>query len=217
MCGRFSIFAPAETLRIRFNALFNEEFKPTYNAAPTQRLPVITQDEPRTIHLYRWGLIPSWAKEPKIGNQMINARAETLLQKPSFQDSFKKRRCLVLTDGFYEWKQTSDQKTPYRISIQDNDLFVFAGIWDVWRTPGGETLRSFSIITTEPNELMRSLHNRMPVILKKENEHSWLQDVDTQEAQSMLEPYPLDDLKAYPISTLVNNPRNNSGNVIRPL
>jgi len=197
--------------------LFTEEFKPTYNAAPTQSLPVITQDEPRTIDLYRWGLIPNWAKEPKVGNQMINARAETLLQKPSFRDSFKRRRCLVLTDGFYEWKQTSNQKIPYRISIRDNNLFAFAGIWDVWRTLGGETLRSFSIITTEPNQAVRSLHNRMPVILKKDNEHRWLQDIDTQEAQSMLEPYPLDDLKVYPISTLVNNPRNNSEDVIRPL
>lgn len=197
--------------------MFTEEFKPTYNAAPTQSLPVITQDEPRTIDLYRWGLIPNWAKEPKVGNQMINARAETLLQKPSFRDSFKRRRCLVLTDGFYEWKQTSNQKIPYRISIRDNNLFAFAGIWDVWRTLGGETLRSFSIITTEPNQAVRSLHNRMPVILKKDNEHRWLQDIDTQEAQSMLEPYPLDDLKVYPISTLVNNPRNNSEDVIRPL
>ena len=196
--------------------MFTEEFKPTYNAAPTQSLPVITQDEPRTIDLYRWGLIPNWAKEPKVGNQMINARAETLLQKPSFRDSFKRRRCLVLTDGFYEWKQTSNQKIPYRISIRDNNLFAFAGIWDVWRTLGGETLRSFSIITTEPNQAVRSLHNRMPVILKKDNEHRWLQDIDTQEAQSMLEPYPLDDLKVYPISTLVNNPRNNSEDVIRP-
>ena len=114
-------------------------------------------------------------------------------------------------------KQTSNQKIPYRISIRDNNLFAFAGIWDVWRTLGGETLRSFSIITTEPNQAVRSLHNRMPVILKKDNEHRWLQDIDTQEAQSMLEPYPLDDLKVYPISTLVNNPRNNSEDVIRPL
>ena len=217
MCGRFSIFTPTEKIQRRFNVLFTEEFKPTYNAAPTQSLPVITQDEPRTIDLYRWGLIPNWAKEPKVGNQMINARAETLLQKPSFRDSFKRRRCLVLTDGFYEWKQTSNQKIPYRISIRDNNLFAFAGIWDVWRTLGGETLRSFSIITTEPNQAVRSLHNRMPVILKKDNEHRWLQDIDTQEAQSMLEPYPLDDLKVYPISTLVNNPRNNSEDVIRPL
>ena len=102
MCGRFSIFTPTEKIQRRFNVLFTEEFKPTYNAAPTQSLPVITQDEPRTIDLYRWGLIPNWAKEPKVGNQMINARAETLLQKPSFRDSFKRRRCLVLTDGFYE-------------------------------------------------------------------------------------------------------------------
>ncbi len=217
MCGRFSIFTPAETLKVRFNVLYAAELKPTYNAAPTQSLPVIINNEPMTIDLCRWGLIPSWAKEQKIGNKMINARAETLLKKPSFRDSFKRRRCLVLTDGFYEWEKTSDQKIPYRISMRDHDPFAFAGIWDVWRTPEGKTLRSFSIITTDPNELMRPLHNRMPVILTKENERRWLQDIDTQEAQTMLEPYPFDDLEAYPISTLVNSPRNNSEDIINPL
>ncbi len=217
MCGRFSIFTPAETLKVRFNVLCAAELKPTYNAAPTQSLPVIINNEPMTIDLCRWGLIPGWAKEQKIGNKMINARAETLLKKPSFRDSFKRRRCLVLTDGFYEWEKTSDQKIPYRISMRDHDPFAFAGIWDVWRTPEGKTLRSFSIITTEPNELMRPLHNRMPVILTKENERRWLQDIDTQEAQTMLEPYPFDDLEAYPISTLVNSPRNNSEDIINPL
>lgn len=217
MCGRFSIFTPAETLKGRFNVLRTAEFMPTYNAAPTQSLPVIMNNEPMTIDLCRWGLIPSWAKEQKIGNKMINARAETLLKKPSFRDSFKRRRCLVLTDGFYEWEKTSNQKIPYRISMRDHDPFAFAGIWDVWRTPEGKTLRSFSIITTEPNELMRPLHNRMPVILTKENERRWLQDIDTQEAQTMLEPYPFDDLEAYPISTLVNSPRNNSEDIINPL
>ena len=217
MCGRFSIFTPAETLKGRFNVLRTAEFMPTYNAAPTQSLPVIMNNEPMTIDLCRWGLIPWWAKEQKIGNKMINARAETLLQKPSFRDSFKQRRCLVLADGFYEWMKTSDQKIPYRISMRDNGPFAFAGIWDVWRTSEGKDLRSFSIITTEPNELMRPLHNRMPVILRKENEHRWLQDIEIQEAQTMLAPYSFDDLEAYPISTLVNSPRNNSEDVINPL
>jgi putative SOS response-associated peptidase YedK len=217
MCGRFSIFTPAETLKVRFNVLRTAEFMPTYNAAPTQSLPVIMNNEPMTIDLCRWGLIPRWAKEQKIGNKMINARAETLLQKPSFRGSFKQRRCLVLADGFYEWMKTSDQKIPYRISMRDNGPFAFAGIWDVWRTSEGKALRSFSIITTEPNELMRPLHNRMPVILRKENERRWLQDIEIQEAQTMLAPYPFDDLEAYPISTLVNSPRNNSEDVIHPL
>jgi len=148
---------------------------------------------------------------------MINARAETLLQKPSFRTPFKKQRCLVLTDGFYEWKNTSDGKIPHRISMRDNEPFALAGIWEVWKAPDGENVTSFSIITTEPNELMKPLHKRMPAILKKENEEKWLQEIDTSEAQKMLKPYPVEDLEAYPISTLVNSPRNNSKDIIQPL
>ena len=148
---------------------------------------------------------------------MINARAETLLEKPSFRNAFKKQRCLVLADGFYEWKRTPDQKRPYRITMKNNDPFALAGIWDVWITPEGEELRSFSIITTEPNDLMKDLHNRMPVILKRENEDRWLQDIDPSEAQEMLEPYPGDDLQAYPVSTLINSPRNDTEAIIKPL
>ncbi len=217
MCGRYSIFTPRNALQIRFNALRAEALKPIYNAAPTQNLPVILNSEPTTINLCRWGLIPSRAKEERIGNRMINARAETLLQKPSFRTPFKKQRCLVLTDGFYEWKKTSDGKIPHRVSMRDDEPFAFAGIWEVWKTPDGEDVKSFSIITTEPNELMKPLHNRMPVIIKQENEEKWLQEIDISEAQKMLEPYPFEGLEAYPISTLVNSPRNNSEEIIRPL
>ena len=217
MCGRYSIFTPINPLKIRFNLARAEALKPTYNAAPTQDLPVILNSEPTTINICRWGLIPSWAKEERIGNRMINARAETLLQKPSFRTPFKKRRCLVLTDGFYEWKKTLDGKIPHRISMRDHEPFAFAGIWEVWKTPDGEDVRAFSIITTEPNELMKPLHNRMPVIIRQENEEKWLQEIDISEAQKMLEPYPLEDLEAYPISTLVNSLRNNSEDIIKPL
>ena len=215
MCGRFSIFTPTEILRVRFNVSRAEDLKPNYNAAPTQNLPVILNNEPTTINLCRWGLIPRWAKEQRIGNKLINARAETLLQKPSFRNPFKKHRCLVLADGFYEWKKTSEKKIPYRISMKTNEPFAFAGIWDEWRTPNGEWLRSFAIITTEPNVLMKALHNRMPVILRKEDETKWLQEIDISGAQKMLKPYPFDELEAYPISTLVNSPRNNSEDVIK--
>ena len=153
----------------RFQVLRAEDFRPNYNAAPTQNLPLILNSDPATISLGRWGLIPSWAKEQKIGNRMINARAETLLQKPSFRTPFRKHRCLVLADGFYEWKKTSDGKIPHRIALKDNQPFAFAGIWEMWTAPEGEEIRSFSIITTEPNQLMKPLHHRMPVILKKEN------------------------------------------------
>jgi len=217
MCGRFSISTPTEILRVRFNVPRAKDLKPNYNAAPTQNLPVILNSEPTTINLCRWGLIPFWAKEERIGNGMINARAETLLQKPSFRTPFKKQRCLVLADGFYEWKRTSDRKIPHRISMRDHEPFAFAGIWEVWKTPDGEDVKTFSIITTEPNELMKPLHHRMPVIMKQENEEKWLQEIDISEAQKMLEPYPFEDLEAYPISTLVNNPRNNSEDIIKPL
>jgi putative SOS response-associated peptidase YedK len=217
MCGRFSIYTPTDTLMKRFQVLRAEDFRPNYNAAPTQNLPLILNSDPAAISLGRWGLIPSWAKEQKIGNRMINARAETLLQKPSFRTPFRKHRCLVLADGFYEWKKTSDGKIPHRIALKDNKPFAFAGIWGAWTTPDGEEIRSFSIITTEPNQLMKPLHQRMPVILKKENEGKWLQEIEISEAQAMLEPYPLEDLEAYPVSTLVNSPRNNSEEVLQSL
>ncbi len=216
MCGRYSIFTPTETLLIRFHVPRAEALKPTYNAAPTQSLPVILNSDPTTIQLCRWGLIPVWAKEERIGHRMFNARAETLSQKPSFRNPFKKQRCLVLTDGFYEWKKTSDRKIPHRISMRDNEPFAFAGIWEVWKTPDGEEVKTFSIITTEPNDLMKPLHNRMSVIIKQENEEKWLQELDISEAQKMLEPYAFEDLEAYPISTLVNSPRNNSKEIIKP-
>ena len=217
MCGRLSIATASDVLRIRFNVRITEDLQPRYNAAPTQNLPVILNDEPGTIKMCRWGLIPYWAKDQKIGNRLINARAETLLEKPSFRNPFKKNRCLVLADGFYEWEKTADAKKPYRITMKNNEPFALAGIWDLWTTPEGEDIRSFSIITTEPNELMKDLHNRMPAILKKENEKRWLQGIDSSEAQKMLEPYPGNDLTAYPVSSLVNSPRNDTEDVIQPL
>ncbi len=217
MCGRLSIATGSDILRVRFNVEMTEDLQPRYNAAPTQYLPVILNHEPRTINLCRWGLIPYWAKEQKIGSRLINARAETLLEKPSFRNAFKKQRCLVLADGFYEWKRVSDIKRPYRITMRNNEPFAMAGIWDVWTTPDGEELRSFSIITTEPNDLIKDLHNRMPAILKKENEDRWLQDIDSSAAQEMLEPYPGDDLLAYPVSSLVNSPRNDTEAITQPV
>ncbi|MEE8348617.1 MAG: SOS response-associated peptidase, partial [Acidobacteriota bacterium] len=217
MCGRFSISTPTDILKVRFKVLRCEDLKPNYNAAPTQNLPVILNRDPAAINLCRWGLIPGWAREEKLGNKMINARAETLLQKPSFRSPFRQRRCLVLADGFYEWKGTSEKKIPYRITMKSGEPFALAGLWDEWRTPDGESLRSFTIITTDPNPLMKPLHRRMPVILSRENEARWLQEIDITEAQKMLEPYPLDDLEAYPISTLVNSPGNNSEKVMRPM
>jgi len=217
MCGRLSISSPADALKKRFKARFSGELQPNYNAAPTQNLPVILNTEPEEISLCRWGLIPAWAKDEKIGNRLINARSETLLEKPSFKKPFRTQRCLVLVDGFYEWKKSTEGKIPYRISLANGELFALAGIWDSWRNPEGGVVTSFSIITTQPNKLMEGIHNRMPVILTEDREESWLQEVDISEVQRLLEPYPQMDLQAYPVSKLVNSPRNNSRELIQPL
>ena len=144
-------------------------FAPRYDAAPTQSLPVILDEDPHHIAMLRWGLIPSWAKSPDVGYKMINARAETLAEKPSFRSAFKSRRCLVLADGFYEWPKTGAEKTPLRITLASGLPFAFAGLWDCWQSPADESVRTFTIITTTPNELMSRFHHRMPVILRPED------------------------------------------------
>ena len=164
-------------------------------------------------------MIPSWAKEESIGNRMINARAETVAEKPSFRNSFKRRRCLVPADGFYEWKKPTGggRKIPMRIVLKDKEPFAFAGLWDTWVNPEGEEVESFTIITTQANELLRRIHDRMPVILAEEQEATWLdQDADAQELLSMLKPFP-GEMEAYPVSTLVNSPSNDDQRCISPV
>lgn len=219
MCGRFSIFADPERLAERFAAsLPPEGLVPRYNAAPTQNLPVILNEEAGAIQLLRWGLVPFWAKDPSIGNRMINARAETLAEKPSFRNALHKRRCLVLADGFYEWQQTTHGKVPMRITLESGAPFAFAGLWETWRSPEGETLRTFTIITTEPNALLAPIHNRMPALLLPEHEQLWLDDRAHQEAWlDALRPYPADRMAAYPVSTRINSPANDDPAVVAPV
>ncbi len=219
MCGRFSIFADPERLAERFAAsLPPEGLAPRYNAAPTQNLPVILNEEAGAIQLLRWGLVPFWAKDPSIGNRMINARAETLAEKPSFRNALHKRRCLVLADGFYEWQQTAYGKVPMRITLESGAPFAFAGLWETWRSPEGETLRTFTIITTEPNALLAPIHNRMPALLLPEHEQLWLDDRAHQEAWlDALRPYPADRMAAYPVSTRINSPANDDPAVVAPV
>jgi putative SOS response-associated peptidase YedK len=216
MCGRFSIFADPERLAERFAAALPEQgIQPRYNAAPTQDLPVLLNEDRSRIQLLRWGLIPFWAKDPSIGNRMINARAETLAEKPSFRTPLKKRRCLVLADGFYEWKKVNSGKQPMRIALTSGQPFAFAGLWETWKQPDGDLLRTFTIITTQPNELVASIHNRMPAILLPEHEALWLDDAAQQEAWlDLLRPYPADLLTAYPVSKRVNSPANDDAAVI---
>jgi putative SOS response-associated peptidase YedK len=190
---------------------------PRYNAAPTQSLPVILNEEPHAIQLLRWGLVPFWAKDPSIGNRMINARTETLAEKPSFRNALHKRRCLVLADGFYEWQQTAHGKVPMRITLESGEPFAFAGLWETWRSPEGATLRTFTIVTTEPNALLAPIHNRMPALLLPEHEQLWLDDHGHQEAWlDTLRPYPAERMVAYPVSPRVNSPANDDVSVVAP-
>lgn len=195
------------------------EFHPRYNIAPGQEVPVVRRSSPKILEFMHWGLIPSWAKDKKIGYKMINARAESLLEKPSFKRPFQRRRCLVPTDGFYEWKKNEGKegKIPYRITMKNRELFAFAGLWDIWRDPEGSELHSFTIITTEANELLKPIHNRMPVILRPEAEEAWL-DIEGMEIaslQKLLKPYASKELLAYPVGKLVNSPRNDSPQCIQ--
>jgi len=208
MCGRFSLTANEAELNLRFELEGGDApYIPRYNGAPTQMLAVITGENPHKLSYKRWGLIPPWAKDSSIGNKMINARAETITEKASFRAPLFSRRCLVPADGFYEWKQDAF-KQPFRIFIKNNPIFAMAGIWERWKSPEGNIIESFNIITTEANSFMKPIHNRMPVILKQEDEKAWLLSKDSAEILSLLKPYSSEDMDAFPVSKLVNSPRN---------
>lgn len=206
MCGRFSFAVKARIIEDRFGVEVDETlFTPRYNCAPSQNLAVISNEDPGHLSYYRWGLIPVWAKEASIGNKMINAKAETITEKPSFRQPFRRRRCLVPADSFYEW-QKDDLRTPYRIMMADERPFAMAGIWDAWINAAGEEIRSFSILTTMSNHLVSGIHHRMPVILTEDNEQKWLQETDEDELKSMLVPFGDQLMKAVPVSRLINKP-----------
>jgi putative SOS response-associated peptidase YedK len=224
MCGRFTLTVdPAELQDAFCDFIFPTQFTPRYNIAPTQPILAIPNDGKNTADFFLWGLIPSWSKDPSIANKLINARGETVAEKPSFRGSFKYKRCLILADGFYEWKTQPGQKTktPYFIHMKDQKPFAFAGLWDEWHSPDGGTLRTCTIITTTPNELMSTLHNRMPVILDKANYADWLEPAPhAKRPENMLpliRPFPADRMSAYPVSTLVNIPSNDRVECIVPV
>lgn len=195
MCGRYSIFTEVKKLEKRFNAFFKDDFSARYYATPSQNLPVLPNTHEREIQLFRWGLIPCWAKDASPGNKMINARAETITEKPSFKSALRKQRCLVLADGFYEWKQTPNSKIPMLITLKTGKPFAFAGLWDTWKNENGETIRTFTIITTEANGLVSEIHTRMPVILPPEKENFWLDNsLKETDFLELLKPLPSEEM-----------------------
>lgn len=223
MCGRFNLRTPTHQLVEIFDLVRvpdAADLAPRYNIAPTQPVAAIRQtDLGRELALLRWGLIPPWADDPKIGNRMINARAETVATKPAFRSAFRERRCLIPADGFYEWKRLdSRRKQPYCIATDDGSPLALAGLWERWRR-GGESIESCTILTTEANELLAEMHDRMPVVLPRDAWDRWLdpdgRDVD--ELQSLLVPFPAVQMRAWPVSPLVNNPRHEEPGCIEPL
>lgn len=213
MCGRFTITATPDQLQKAFPGIaVPAQMTPRYNIAPSQPIAVVPNDGRNAVDFFVWGLIPSWAKDPSIGNNLINARGETLAEKPSFRTAYKRRRCLILADGFYEWKKIPDQrgKTPHYITLKDHQPFAMAGLWEQWFSPDGSEIKSATIVTTEPNALMAQLHNRMPVILHPDDYARWLDPGERSAAdlQDLIVPFPAKEMEYYPVSKLVNSPVN---------
>jgi putative SOS response-associated peptidase YedK len=216
MCGRFAFYSPSEATAALFGVENAPPVEPRYNIAPTQYIAAIRDADSgsRELKMLRWGLVPFWAKDPSIGNRMINARAETVAEKPSFRSAFKKRRCLILADGFYEWHTEAGVKTPYFISAADSEPFAFAGLWEDWKDKQtGESLQTATIITTAANTFMESLHHRMPVILQRDTAPVWLDgEQDLLQDVSAITP----KLRAWPVARTVNNARNEGEDLLAP-
>lgn len=222
MCGRFTLFTAFEDLVDQFHITNPGEFdyEPRFNIAPSQSvLAVINDGQNNRAGMLRWGLIPSFAKNERIGYKMINARAETIDEKPTFKRLLSRRRCLILADSFYEWQREGDKKVPMRIYLKNEQPFALAGLWDRWASPEGQTIQSCTIITTEPNAFMKPIHDRMPVILPKEAEQMWLdRSVEDKAAlKQLLVPFDPNKLAAYEVSSLVNSPKNDSEACIKAL
>ncbi len=222
MCGRFTLSTPAQTLQKLFDLPEVRELTPRYNIAPSEMLATVRLPEgkpSRELALLRWGLIPPWADDPDVGNRMINARAETVATSPAFRGAFRRRRCLVPADGFYEWQRQGRQKQPFYLHMRDGSPFAFAGLWEHWKGPEGQVIESCTLITTEPSDLVRPVHNRMPVILAPDDYALWLdpgvQDVEALKA--LLRPYPPVQMEAYPVSQMVNSPANDDPACVVPL
>jgi putative SOS response-associated peptidase YedK len=215
MCGRYTIVVTMEELMLRYLTELptNRYHTPRYNVAPMQNIPAIIHDgENNRLGELRWGLVPSWASDDRLGSKMINARAETLLEKTSFKNLIRRKRAIIPADGFYEWKSVGDAKQPMRITLKDNAIFSMAALYDTWVAPDGRKISTCTIITTTPNSLMADIHNRMPVILRPEDEAIWLNrgNEDVAQLTSILLPYAANEMRAYPVSPLVGNVKNDT-------
>lgn len=222
MCGRFTLRVPAGLLVEEFGLDAAPALTPRFNIAPTQNVPVIRaaldNATQRQCSLMRWGLVPSWADDPAIGNRMINARSETVAVKPAYRAAFQRRRCLVPADGYYEWRAAADGKQPYFFHLEYDRPFAFAGLWESWQSPDGSPLETFVIITTDANEQTQPYHDRMPVVLSGLARDVWLQPQATREQLlDLLLPRPFVGLVIEPVSKLVNNPRNDRPECVAPL
>jgi putative SOS response-associated peptidase YedK len=221
MCGRFTItLDPGELQTLLELGPFVHIVQPRFNVAPTQPVPIVKDPVERAVELYRWGLVPFWAKDINIGSKMINARAETVNEKPSFKAAFKYRRCLLLADGFFEWHapEKGAPKTPYLFKLKDDKPFTFAGLYEHWQSKEGGELHTCTILTCEPNELVADYHNRMPVMLGDHTRWQWLNpDADQDSLLDLLVPYPAEEMKCFPVSKAVNSPENDRPDILKPV
>jgi putative SOS response-associated peptidase YedK len=219
MCGRFAL-AHIAGFWTRFAVIDKQAtLEPRFNIAPSQMVPIVISGSPNKAVMMKWGLVPFWAKDPKIGNRLINARAETAATKPAFRSSLKRKRCIVPATGFYEWKRLGKEKRPYYVHMKDDSFFAFAGLYDRWKSPDGEDLLSFTILTTEPNPMMSKIHNRMPVILQEKDEALWLSpgELAEEDRKRLFGPYPSRSMEAFEVSKEVNSPMNDSDELMKPL
>jgi len=225
MCGRVRLSTDVSEIKLVFSIPPERpapNLPPSWNVAPTDPLPIVRRDAKagqRSLDVMRWGLVPYWAKDIKVGFANINAKAEGIENKPAFREAFQRRRCLVPVDNYYEWQKTASGKQPYAIALADRGLMALAGLWETWRSPAGERVSSFAIITTTPNELCARLHNRMPVVLKPETWPVWLGEerADEPQLRALLAPYPSDEMICWPVSARVGNVKNNDASLIEPL
>jgi putative SOS response-associated peptidase YedK len=222
MCGRYKLSRRKQIVEEYFDASGDEDWAPRYNIAPTQPVPVVRQHpkEPiRQLSMMRWGLIPSWAKDSSVGASMINARGETAAAKPVFRDAVKSRRCLIPADGFYEWKRDGKTKQPYCFEVNEGELFAFAGLWERWKDPSGNWIKTCSILTTTPNAVTASIHDRMPVILDPDCYELWLDPgmTNAAAASDLLKPFDAQQMRCFPVSSRVNSATNDDEECSAPV